>query len=363
MPKNAMTTCERFRRVMHWQKPDRVPDMEFGYWDETIAAWHGQGLPDHVRTNEDVERYLGLEGVSTIGRLPIAEWLFPPFEIEVIEKRDKYKIIRDAEGNLCKVSDRITSIPQYLEHGLATRADWERYKAERLDFARADRIGDVKGAVDEAHAAGLPVRIDAGSLYGLLRNWMGVENLSVALLNEREWVEEMVEHLTEGALTMIDTTLADATVDVAWWWEDMCYNMGPLLSPRLFEEIFVPRYRRITAALAAHGVDVNVLDCDGCIYELVPGWIEAGITGMFPIEKIHTDPFRLRDEYGDSVLLVGGVDKFALVRGKEAIDREVDALGPLIDRGGYIPTVDHRVPADVSFENYLYYLKRKRQLL
>jgi len=84
---------------------------------------------------------------------------------------------------------------------------------------------------------------------------------------------------------------------------------------------------------------------------------------MFPVEKIHTDPFRLRDEYGDRVLLIGGVDKFALARGKEAIDREVDALGPLIDRGGYIPTVDHRVPADVSFENYLYYLESKRRLL
>ncbi len=363
MPERTMTARERFNRVMHRQKPDRVPDMEFGYWDETIAAWHADGLPRHVRTNEDVERHLGLEGVSTIGRLPIAEWLYPPFDIEVLETRGDHKIIRDAEGNLCKVSDRITSIPQYLEYGLATRADWERYKAERLDFTRPDRIGDVKAAVHAAHAAGKPVRIDAGSLYGLLRNWMGVENLSVALLTDREWVEEMVEHLTEGALHVIHTALAGVDVDVAWWWEDMCYNMGPLLSPRLFEELLVPRYKRITAALATHGVDVNVLDCDGCIYELVPGWLEAGINCMFPVEKIHTDPFRLRDEYGDRVLLIGGVDKFALARGKEAIDREVDALGPLIDRGGYIPTVDHRVPADVSFENYLYYLESKRRLL
>lgn len=363
MPEQTMTTRERFNRVLHWQKPDRVPDMDFGYWDETIAAWHDQGLPRDVRTSEDVERTLGLEGVSTIGRLPIAEWLHPPFEIEVLETRGDHKIIRDAEGNLCKVSDRITSIPQYLEYGLATRADWARYKAERLDFTRPDRIGAVKAAADAAHAAGKPVRIDAGSLYGLLRNWMGVENLSIALLTDREWVEEMMEHLTEGALHIIHTVLDTVDVDVAWWWEDMCYNVGPLLSPRLFGELLVPRYKRITDALKAHGVDVNVLDCDGRIYELVPGWLEAGINCMFPIEKIHTDPFRLREEYGDRLLLIGGVDKFALARGAEAIDREMDALGPLIDRGGFIPTVDHRVPADVSFENYLYYLERKRRLL
>ncbi len=363
MTGHPMTTRERFNRVMRRQKPDRVPDMDFGYWDETIAAWHEQGLPRHVRTNEEVERYLGLEGVSTIGRLPIADPLHPPFDVKVLETRGDHKVIRDAEGNLCKVSDRITSIPQYLKHGLATRDDWELYKAERLDFARPDRIGDVKAAVDEAHSAGKPVRIDVGSLYGHLRNWMGVENLSVALLTDREWVEEMVEHLTEGAIGIIRKALDGVDVDVAWWWEDMCYNMGPLLSPRLFEELLVPRYNRITSVLAAHGVDVNVLDCDGCIYELVPGWLEAGITCMFPIEKIHTDPFRLRAEYGEAVLLIGGVDKFALARGRDAIDREMESLGPLIEEGGFVPTVDHRVPADVPLDHYLYYLERKRQML
>ena len=73
-----MTTRERFNRVFRWEKPDRVPDMEFGYWDKTIAVWHEQGLPVDCRTNEDVERHLGLEGISILPEVPIQKGLFRP---------------------------------------------------------------------------------------------------------------------------------------------------------------------------------------------------------------------------------------------------------------------------------------------
>ncbi len=71
----------------------------------------------------------------------------------------------------------------------------------------------------------------------------------------------------------------------------------------------------------------------------------------------------VRQEYGQGILLIGGVNKLSLIRGKEAIDRELENLHPLVERGGFIPCVDHRVPPDVSFENSLYYRKKKKELL
>ena len=358
-----MTTRERFNKAMHWQKPDRLPNWEFGYWDETILKWHGQGLPQHIKTFEDVENYLGLEGVEILPWLPAKNGLFPRFEQKILEEKDEYNIIQSDEGIICEVPKTGETIPKYLKYGIETREDWERYKAEQLDFTREDRIGDVKKAVDDAHAAGMPIRFDGGSLYGWLRNWMGVENLSIAIMTERDWVEEMMEHFTEMTLHLIEKTLPGLKVDMAWWWEDMCFNKGPLISPKLFHELMVPRYKRITKALKKHGVDINILDCDGCIYELVPGWLEAGINCMFPLEAAHTDPLKLREIYGTDILLIGGVNKLELIKGKDAIDRELEHIQPLIESGGYIPTVDHRVPSDVSFENYLYYLEKKKEIL
>lgn len=358
-----MTTRERFNKVFHWQKPDRAPNMDFGYWDETIIAWHKQGLPENVKTGQDVEKHLDLEGAEIIPGLPVINGLYPSFESKVLEDKGSHRIVQDSEGNICEISKESVSIPRYIKYGLETHKDWEIYKREHLDYKREDRIGDVKKVVEEAHASGMPVRFNTGSLYGWLRNWMGVENLSIAMMTEREWVEEMMEHLTRMTLYLIEKSLPGVNVDVAWWWEDMCYNHGPLVSPKIFEEIMVPRYKMVTDTLKKYNVDVNVLDCDGRIYELVPGWLKGGINCMFPIEAAHTDPIKLREEYGRNVLLFGGVDKIQLAKGKDAIDRELERLHPLVEKGGYIPTVDHRVPPDVSFENYLYYLEKRKEIL
>ena len=45
-----------------------------------------------------------------------------------------------------------------------------------------------------------------------------------------------------------------------------------------------------------------------------------------------------------------------------AITAEVERLAPLVDDGGYIPTPDHRVPPDVSFANYVHYLREARRV-
>lgn len=359
----SMNTRQRFNKVLHWEKPDRVPYMDFGYWAETIALWHSQGLPEHIKNDYDLEVHLGLEGEARILALPICNGLYPGFEYKVIEDKGNSIIYQDWEGNTCENLKAPLSIPRYIRYGLQTREDWERYKREQLDYTRPERIGDVKRVADDAHKAGMPVRYFAGSLYGWLRNWMGVENLSIAVLAERDWVEEMMDHIMKMTIYFIEKTFDNLEVDVAWWWEDMCYNRGPLLSPKIFNEIMVPRYREITQTLRRYGVDVNILDCDGRIYELVPGWLEGGINCMFPIEAVHTDPLILRETYGRDVLLVGGVNKVALIKGKETIDREIERLHPLVKKGGFIPTVDHRVPPDVTFENYLYYLEKKKEIL
>lgn len=359
-----MTTRERFNQVLHWQKPDQLPNVEFGYWEATIVAWHQQGLPKTVTNDVQVEEYFGLDGLERIPFVPAQNGLFPAFERKVLAVSDGNRtIMQDHEGNIVENIGHQESIPRYLRFGLQNRADWDRYRLEHLDYTRPDRIGDLKTVVSNAHNQGLPVRFNAGSFYGWLRNWMGVENFSIALMTEQRWVEEMMDHLVAMSLYLIDQVCAQVPIDLAWWWEDMCYNKGPLMSPRLFEQLLVPRYQQITAALKRYSIDVNVLDCDGQIYPLVPGWLRAGINCMFPIEALHTDPWVLRRTYGENILLIGGVNKLSLIKGRDAIDREIERLQPLTEKGGYLPCVDHRVPPDVSLENYCYYLERKKQLL
>jgi hypothetical protein len=97
-----------------------------------------------------------------------------------------------------------------------------------------------------------------------------------------------------------------------------------------------------------------VVDCDGKIDELVPAWVKAGVTGLFPIEAVN-DIVAMRGEY-PRLQLLGGVDKRPLIAGdRAAIDRELARIAPLVGQGGYIPHIDHSVPEDIGWESFAYY--------
>jgi uroporphyrinogen-III decarboxylase len=204
--------------------------------------------------------------------------------------------------------------------------------------------------------------ISAGSLFGWLRNWMGLETISVMIYDDRQLIEDMMDHLVYLITTTIEPALQQVKFDFASMWEDMAFKAGPMISPKLFKEMMVPRYKQITGLLRKHGIDIVYLDCDGNINQLVPHWLEGGVNCMFPLEiRGGSEPYPIRERYGHDVLLLGGVDKTQLIAGKDAIRAEVRRLEKLVADGGYVPLVDHRVPPDVTLENYHYYLRTKRE--
>ena len=98
--------------------------------------------------------------------------------------------------------------------------------------------------------------------------------------------------------------------------------------------------------------------------DLVPMLMDAGVDILWPLERAaDQDPVRLRKKFGRSLRLWGGVDKRVLTQGPAAIDAHLREFIPLIEEGGFIPTVDHTVPPDVSWENFQYYMEQKTRLL
>ena len=45
------------------------------------------------------------------------------------------------------------------------------------------------------------------------------------------------------------------------------------------------------------------------------------------------------------------------------MDAELRRIQPLLREGAYIPLLDHFVPPDVSYDTYVYYVERRRELL
>jgi len=144
----------------------------------------------------------------------------------------------------------------------------------------------------------------------------------------------------------------------------MCYKSGPMISPDMFRKFMMPRYKKLNDLLHSHGVDIIWVDSDGNVEQLIPLWLEVGVNYVWPLEvAAGNDAVTLRKKYGKDLILGGAIDKRALAKGKEAIREEVMSKVPfLIESGGYIPSVDHWVPPDVSFENYCFYINTLREI-
>ena len=202
----------------------------------------------------------------------------------------------------------------------------------------------------------------AGSMLGSLRNWMGFENLAMASMDDPEWVKEMIDYCGDFYCRVAEKAMGMFQADCAMFWEDVAFNKGPMLSPKLFREWLTPNYKRVTNILRARGCDLAMVDCDGNINSVVDCWLDGNVNIIFPLEiRGNTDPYWIREKFGQAALLCGGVDKTQLIAGKDAIDREIERITPLVEMGGYVPHVDHRCPPDVTLENYQYYLQQKRK--
>lgn len=346
---------------MHYQKVDRIPFFEFGYWNETLPNWHKQGLPPEVDNEAKAYAYFGIENW---GGFPVNVGLLPGFGTEVVEETDEYIIYRDAERALKQERKGIIrTIPHYLEYGLKNREDWELFK-ERLnpdDERRwpADWDARVKAANEATH----PVSINIGSMIGIPRNWIGFEHIAIMSYDDPDLLDEIIEHLCVVVCTVIERVLKEVNIDFGAGWEDICFNSGPLLSPAFFDAHIVPRYKRITDLLHLHGVDIAWTDCDGNILPIIPQFLAGGINCMFPIEvNAGSDPVLMRETWGRELRMCGGFDKMAYYKGAEGIEAELQRLKPVVEEGGFIPFCDHRVPANVPLDAYLWYLKRKREL-
>lgn len=379
-----MNARERFRATMIYAPRDRVPLIDLGFWAETLGTWRGQGLPAGIGPAQ-TDRYFGMDGFWRYYLSPeatdghalmdrgmvtgegIRVGLTPMFDQKVLCDEGDREVVQLGDGTRVRRHKAMSSIPQHVGHLLTDRASWQTHYKPRLDPGSPQRCPTDWSAFDAV--ANDPTRdhllvLPGGSLYGWMRNWMGVEAVSLLIYDDPGLFEEVVDTVAATIATVLQRVLArGGHFDACLLSEDMAYNHGPLISPAHFRRFLAPRYRRITEVLHRGGVETVIVDSDGRLDELIPLWLDVGINTVLPLEIGTTgaDPVAYRQRFGRELRIIGGFDKRILARSREAIDRELDRLTPVVEEGGYIPACDHKVPPDVPLDHYRHFLARCRE--
>ncbi|NOY79864.1 MAG: hypothetical protein GXP31_02545 [Kiritimatiellaeota bacterium] len=378
-----MNHRERAMAILHYEAYDRLPVVHFGYWNETLLRWAREGhiTQEEARTWGDgnpadkaISTKLGFD-FNWYNCFHPHTTLRPPIEHKVIrEFPDGSKHVQTGDGSIILQMPDAGSIPSEIDHLLKDRCSWEENFKPRLEFC-VERVTQARVFTGSAWLSfdgpGLeylrrgewdtPLGLFCGSLYGVIRNWLGVVGASYLQVDDEPLFDEIIDTVGNLCFEVTRTVLErGARFDFAHFWEDICFKSGPLIHPEVFRAKVGPHYRRIAELVGKHGIDIVSLDCDGKIDALIPVWLENGVNTMFPIEvgtwRASIAPWR--KQYGRRLRGVGGVDKKIFARDAAAVDAEIERLKPLVDQGGFIPCIDHRIAPDAQWDTVRYYCDR-----
>jgi len=371
-----MTPKERFVRTLTFETVDRVPCVEICVWAQTRERWLREGMPEDVDTSfmHRGSEHFALEGYETMHLNATAP--VPPVEHRVLQETDECLLFVDNFGRTRRalktgtVGGTRMSMDTYLEFPVKDRPSFAEHRKRYEGPAAARYPEDYEAVKALCATTDLPLTLlnplgGTFGYYSMLRNWIGTENLSYMWYDNPALIEECLEFLTDFALRVLKQAVTETKFDFYYIHEDMAGKGGPLMGPQLFRKFILPHYKRFIEFLKTNGVRIVLVDTDGDHTVLTPVFLEAGVDGFGPIERAAgMDPVAIRKQYGKSVCMIGGVDKREIAKGRAAIDAELArSVLPIIDQGGYIPTIDHAVHPDVSLDDFRYYLAQKRQLL
>jgi uroporphyrinogen decarboxylase len=302
--------------------------------------------------------------------------MMPPFEARLLERTEEYEIIQHPNGVVTKALIAGSShgmrmcMDQYLKFPVESHQDFRELKKRyevQLDKRYPANWKEelLPGWRSRDHVLVLCRNCAAGGFYWRAREWMGTENLSFAWYDNPGMMHDMMEFYADFTMEVAKPILAETDVEYFSFNEDFAMKSGPLLGPDTFREFIYPHMKRVVEFLKSNGVRYVMLDSDGNPEPLIPLLMDCGIDAIWPLERASegVDPVRYRRKFGKDLRLMGGVDKREIAKGPEAIDAHLRSLAPLVEEGGYIPTVDHTVDPHVSWGNFCYYMESKRKLL
>ena len=319
-----MNPRERIRAALDFRPVDRLPAVEWApWWDQTVARWHGEGLPAALAEPAEIRAHLGLDPL-------LYHWIRP-------------------RGPGC---------PKPPAHGagiIAGREDYLRIKPHLYPRPAFDPA--IFGAWAEAHRRGeLAVWFSLDGFFWFPRTLLGIEPHLYAFYDQPELMHEINRDLAEFNLRAIAELCQILVPEFMTFGEDLSYNHGPMLSRECFDEFLLPYYRRVVPELQARGI-LALVDSDGDVEPLIPWFEAAGVEGLLPLERMAgVDVARIRRNH-PRWRMIGAFDKTVMHRGEAALRAEFERLLPVMRSGGFIPSVDHQTPPGVSLADYRLYVR------
>ena len=337
-----MNSWERIKRMYEHREADRIPIID-GPWGGTIRRWMREGMPPMDWTD-----YFDTDKMAEI-----SVDITPRFPYKLIEETDRYRIETSPWGVTMKNFKEEDSTPEFLDFTVIDEESWENAK-KRMTLSD-DRIpwDYLKANYPRWRAEGYWIRGVFWFGFDVTHSWMmGTENLLIALIEQPDLVTDMFDtYLNRNEVLFERLWDAGYRFDEMFWYDDMGYKGTTFFSPKMYRELVFPFHKRAVDWAHNHGIPAQLHSC-GDIMTLLPEVMKTGLDGLNPLEvKAGMDALGIKKEYGDRLLLRGGINAVLWDKTDEIIEEIRQKVPVLMENGGFIFSSDHSIPNSVSLEN------------
>ncbi len=322
-----MKSSERFRKALSFSHDiDRLPVIEWAsWWDKTILEWETQGLPNELTEHDNICSFMGLDKLHQF-------WF--------------------------QTKEDTCPLPGY--HGGPVISDEKGYEEVRkylfTDALLDKAYSDIKKFTSVPENEDSAVWYTFEGFFWFPRTILGIENHLYSFYDQPELMLRINSDLCAFNRRLIDVIYSLIEPEFMTFAEDLSYNHGPMLSKEQYDKFILPFYRELTPLIQSRGTRIFI-DTDGFVEPLIPWFLEGGVEGILPLERMAgVDVNRIRHDF-PKLLMLGGFDKTVMHLGEDAMRTEFERLLLVIKSGGYIPGVDHQTPPGVTLGNYRIYKK------
>lgn len=324
---SAMTGRERVLAVMRRQEPDRVPTFEWDIDPGVIAAITGGGR------YEDLVDLLDLDAVMvgpTYAKRPLAGGrLIDEWGVTRERGHEAYPVAVEALAPIRSMADLQRWQPP------------DPHAPGRFTVMK-DRIRRFKGR--------RAIVVQLRDVWSNPRDLLGYTCLLERCLTEPELVTALVEKCVDQSIALLEIA-AGLGAEIVMSGDDIADNRRTLISPALWEQLFMPHFRRWVQAIHDCGL-LYWKHTDGNIRAVLGMLVDAGIDGIDPVDPLAgMDLTAVKRDWGSRVAIKGNVNcASVLVDGPigavvEAVKACLRAAAP---GGGYVCSSSNSIHSGVK---------------
>lgn len=326
-----MTNQERVLAVIQRKEPDRIPTFEWDIDPGLVKTMTGGG------SYEDFIEKFNLDAIMCgpdYIKMPVGNgYMLDEWGVTRIVGHEAYAMPVDRLAPIKSMADLERWNPP------------DPYAPGRFDTMKA-RIQRFKGR--------RAIFVQLRDVWSNPRDLMGYEELLVNCLIEPDLVVALVEKCIDQSIALVEIA-ADLGAEIIMSGDDIADNQRTLISPKVWDRVFLPYFRRWVQAIHDCGL-YYWKHTDGNIMAVLESLVDAGIDGIDPIDAMAGMELGvIKRDWGSKIAIKGNVDCAELLtNGIEAdvVEAVKDCIRTAGPGGGFACSSSNSIHSGVKPELY-----------